>query len=59
MELRVRNTEGWRKMDPDAIMESLDQRGVVEQEWKRVNELMESARKLEVASKRGEDDGEI
>lgn len=59
IEMRVRNTEGWRKMTPDDIMETLDERGIVEQEWKRVNDLMESARNLEVTSKRGEEDGDI
>ena len=36
-------------------MQKLDERGIVEQEWKRMNEMIENAGNLEVAAKRGED----
>ncbi|KIM87118.1 hypothetical protein PILCRDRAFT_300520 [Piloderma croceum F 1598] len=42
--------------DADGIMEWLDQRGIIDMEWQIVRELMESARNLEVAARRGEDD---
>jgi hypothetical protein len=37
-------------------MDWLDQRKIIEMEWQIVRELMESARNLEMAAKRGEDD---
>jgi hypothetical protein len=43
--------------DADGIMDWLDQRGVIEREWQRLRQMMERARKLEIASKRGEEDG--
>jgi len=42
--------------DADGIMDWLDQRGIIGMEWQTVRELMESARNLEMAAKRGEDD---
>lgn len=42
--------------DGDGIMTWLDERGLITAEWQRIKEMMESARNLEVASKRGEDD---
>ncbi|TFK55040.1 hypothetical protein OE88DRAFT_1805440 [Heliocybe sulcata] len=42
--------------DADGVMEWLDQRGIVEMEWRRVKDMMARARNLEVASKRGEED---
>jgi hypothetical protein len=42
--------------DADGIMDWLDQRGIIDMEWQVVRELMESARNLEMAARRGEDD---
>ena len=42
--------------DADAIMNWLDERGVIATEWHNIKEMMESAQNLEVASKRGDDD---
>ena len=42
--------------DADGIMAWLDERGMIATEWQRIKDMMESARGLEVASKRGEDD---
>ena len=42
--------------DGDGIMNWLDERGLITAEWQKIKEMMESARNLEVASKRGEDD---
>lgn len=42
--------------DADGICEWLEDRKFVEVEWQKVKEMMESARHLEMASKRGEDD---
>lgn len=42
--------------DADGIMNWLDERGVIAIEWQRVKDMMESARNLEIASKRGDDD---
>lgn len=55
IELRVRNVDDHETKTPDEIVALLDGRGVVDFEWKRMNELIESAQKLEVAAKRGED----
>ncbi|EKM55579.1 uncharacterized protein PHACADRAFT_256297 [Phanerochaete carnosa HHB-10118-sp] len=42
--------------DADGIMNWFDERGLISAEWQKMKEMMESARNLEVASKRGEDD---
>lgn len=42
--------------DADGIHEWLDDRRVIDLEWQKIKEAMESARTLEVASKRGEGD---
>ncbi|KZT26355.1 hypothetical protein NEOLEDRAFT_1063304, partial [Neolentinus lepideus HHB14362 ss-1] len=42
--------------DADGIMEWLDQRQIIEMEWRRVKDMMARARNLEMASKRGEED---
>ena len=42
--------------DADAIMNWLDERGVIAAEWHNIKEMMESAQHLEVATKRGDDD---
>ena len=42
--------------DADGIMDWLDQRGIIDMEWQTVRELMGSAKNLEMAAKRGEDD---
>lgn len=68
-ELRSNNTHGFVRVafakglkppkdltDADGIMDWLDQRGIIDMEWQVVRELMESARNLEMAAKRGEDD---
>lgn len=44
--------------DADQIMEWLDQRQVIEMEWRKVKDMMARARNLEMASKRGEDTDE-
>lgn len=44
--------------DGDAIMTWLDERGLITLEWQKLKDMMESARNLEVASKRGEDGDE-
>ncbi|EJD52996.1 hypothetical protein AURDEDRAFT_81164 [Auricularia subglabra TFB-10046 SS5] len=56
IELRVRNIDDYETKKPDEIMAELDKRGVIDFEWKQMNELIENAQKLEVAAKRGEDD---
>jgi hypothetical protein len=45
--------------DADHIMDWLDQRGIIGMEWQTIRELMQSARNLEMAAKRGEDDTDI
>ncbi|GJE90811.1 hypothetical protein PsYK624_069550 [Phanerochaete sordida] len=42
--------------DGDGIMAWLDERGMIGNEWQKIKDMMENARHLEVASKRGEDD---
>ncbi|KAH7889668.1 hypothetical protein F5I97DRAFT_1846179 [Phlebopus sp. FC_14] len=42
----------------DKVMDWLDQRGIIDMEWQRVREMMESARNLEISARRGDvDDG--
>lgn len=41
--------------DADGIMDWLDQRGIIDMEWRTIRDLMESARNLEMAAKRGDD----
>lgn len=43
--------------DADGICEWLDERQLVEMEWQKLKKTMESARNLEMAAKRGEEDG--
>lgn len=38
-------------------MDWLDQRGIIENEWQRLRNMMERARNLDAASKKGEEDG--
>jgi hypothetical protein len=45
--------------DADGIMDWLDQRGIISMEWQIVRDLMESARNLEMAAKRGGDDLDV
>lgn len=45
--------------DADGIMDWLDQRGIIDMEWRTIRNLMESARNLEVAAKRGENDIDV
>lgn len=45
--------------DADGIMDWLDQRGIIDQEWRNIRDLMESARNLEMAAKRGDDDIDV
>ncbi|KAI6022694.1 hypothetical protein EDC04DRAFT_2727848 [Pisolithus marmoratus] len=40
----------------DKFMEWLDQRGVIDMEWKKIRQMMESARNLEFSARRGEID---
>jgi len=42
--------------DADGIMDWLDQRGIIDMEWQRLRKMMDSARTLDAASARGEDD---
>lgn len=42
--------------DADGIMDWLDERGIINMEWQRMKEMMESARNLEMRAKKGEDD---
>ncbi|KAH9842621.1 uncharacterized protein C8Q71DRAFT_853161 [Rhodofomes roseus] len=42
--------------DADGIMDWLDQRGVINIEWQKLKEMMESARNLEMKAKKGADD---
>ncbi|KDQ60795.1 hypothetical protein JAAARDRAFT_67229 [Jaapia argillacea MUCL 33604] len=42
--------------DADAIMDWLDQRGIINMEWHKIKEMMERARNLEMAAKKGDDD---
>ena len=42
--------------DADGIMNWLDERGMITTEWQKIKDMMESARNLEVASKRGDGD---
>ena len=41
--------------DADGIMDWLDQRGVIEMEWQKLKDIMDSARNLEIRAKRQED----
>ncbi|KIJ69366.1 hypothetical protein HYDPIDRAFT_80164 [Hydnomerulius pinastri MD-312] len=43
--------------DADKVMDWLDQRGIIDLEWQKVRQMMESARNLEISSKRGDVDG--
>ncbi|KAF9227887.1 hypothetical protein BS17DRAFT_746822 [Gyrodon lividus] len=43
--------------DADKIMDWLDQRGVIDIEWRKLRQMMDSARNLEISAKRGEVDG--
>jgi hypothetical protein len=38
------------------IMDWLDQRRIIDMEWVKIKDMMESAHHLEIASKKGEDD---
>lgn len=40
-------------------MDWLDERGVIDAEWHNIKQLMESARNLETAAKKGDDDLDI
>lgn len=42
--------------DADALCDWLDQRQIIEREWQKVETLMESAHRLEVNKRNGEDD---
>jgi hypothetical protein len=42
--------------DADAICEWLDERKVIDMEWQKMKDMMESARHLETTNKRGDDD---
>jgi hypothetical protein len=42
----------------DDIVDWLDQRGIVDQQYEILKDMIESARNLEVAAKRGGDDGD-
>lgn len=44
--------------DADAICDWLDERRIIEMEWRKVKDMMESARGLEMAAKRGGDAGD-
>lgn len=42
--------------DADGIMDWLDQRHIISGEWQRIKEMMEAARNLEIAAKKGDGD---
>lgn len=42
--------------DADAVCQWLDERGIISMEWKKMQDMMESARTLEIKGKDGEDD---
>lgn len=42
--------------DADAICQWLDDRRVIDMEWQKFKDMMESSRHLDMASKKGEDD---
>jgi len=42
--------------DADAICEWLDQRQIIDREWQKLESLMESAHRLEMHRKNGDDD---
>ena len=42
-------------LDVNGILTWLDERRVTEMEWRKVRDMMESARHLEVVTKKGED----
>ena len=42
--------------DADAIMNWLDERGIISNEWREIKDMMENATGLETASKRGDND---
>ncbi|RDB21388.1 Uncharacterized protein C17H9.06c [Hypsizygus marmoreus] len=44
--------------DADGICEWLDERKVIDMEWKKIQDMMESARHLDLASKRGDGDSD-
>jgi hypothetical protein len=56
--VRVARAGGVRPPDDlsnaDGIMAWLDDRKIIEIEWQKINDMMESARHLEMAAKRGE-----
>ncbi|EIN07339.1 hypothetical protein PUNSTDRAFT_89577 [Punctularia strigosozonata HHB-11173 SS5] len=41
--------------DADAIMDWLDQRHIISMEWQKLKQMMDSARNLEIAAKKGDD----
>lgn len=44
--------------DADGICEWLDERNLIDMEWQKIKDMMEGARNLEMAAKRGADDGD-
>ncbi|KAI0797915.1 hypothetical protein C8Q75DRAFT_740059 [Abortiporus biennis] len=42
--------------DADAVMTWLDERKIIDREWHTIKEMMDKARNLEIAAKRGDDD---
>lgn len=42
--------------DADGICDWLDERKIIDMEWQKVTAMMERARHLEMAKKRGDDD---
>jgi len=42
--------------DADKVMDWLDQRGLVDLEWQKIRQMMESARNLEIGARRGDID---
>jgi hypothetical protein len=41
--------------DADAIMDWLDQRHIISNEWQKIKQMMDSARNLEIAAKKGDE----
>lgn len=42
--------------DADGVCDWLDERGVIEQEWRKVKTMMEDSQRLEMSAQKGEED---
>ncbi|OCH94983.1 hypothetical protein OBBRIDRAFT_884303 [Obba rivulosa] len=61
--VRVSHAKGKRPpddlSDADGIMEWLDDRGIIDLEWRNIKQMMDSARNLEMRAKKGEDEDDL